>query len=147
MSDCVYFKINVLRVMQILSNDAYNNIFTGNFWKKGGKNVQYYDKKAVGVRIKQLRKSRNITQSKFSEYLDYTSERQLQRIESGETACSVDKLMEIAQILNTSTDFLLFGKEQIAVGEFATIFEGKNERQKDQGVCVDGLDINEGKRK
>lgn len=92
--------------------------------------MQYYDKKAVGTRIKQIRKSRNITQSKLSEYLDYTSERQLQRIESGETACSVDELMEIAQILNTSTDFLLFGKEQIGVGEFASIFEGKNKRQK-----------------
>lgn len=40
--------------------------------------------------------------SELSEYLDYTNERQLQRIESGETACSVDKLMEVAQILETS---------------------------------------------
>lgn len=91
--------------------------------------MQYYNKKAVGTRIKQMRKSRNMTQSKLSEYLDYTSERQLQRIESGDTACSVDKLMEIAQILNTSTDYLLFGKEQINAGEFAAIFQGKNERQ------------------
>lgn len=94
--------------------------------------MQYYDKKAVGERIKKIRKSRNITQSKLSEYLDYTSERQLQRIESGETACSVDKLMEIAQILNTSTDFLLFGNiHQIDIGEFAIYFEGKSEKQKE----------------
>ncbi len=92
--------------------------------------MQYYDKKEVGARIKQIRKSRNITQSKLSEYLDYTSERQLQRIESGETACSVDKLMEISQILNTSTDFLLFGKKQVNTGEFAVFLEGKSEKQK-----------------
>lgn len=91
--------------------------------------MQYYDKKAVGSRIKQLRKSRNMTQSEFSTCLDYANERQLQRIESGETACSVDKLMEIAQILDISTDFLLFGAEQSREDGFADIFAGKSERQ------------------
>lgn len=90
--------------------------------------MQYYDKAAVGGRIKQLRKSRNLTQSKLSEYLDYTNERQLQRIENGETACSVDKLMEIAQILDSSTDFLLFGIEQES--ELEEVLMGKNEKQK-----------------
>lgn len=50
-----------------------------------------------------------MTQSRLAEKLDYTSERQLQRIESGETSCSVDKLMELAQILGVSTEYLLFG--------------------------------------
>ena len=92
--------------------------------------MQYYDKKAVGIRIKQKRKAKNITQSKLSEYLDYTTERQLQRIENGETACSVEKLMEIAQLLNTSTDFLLFGKEYMGSEEFEPFFIGKSEKQK-----------------
>ena len=92
--------------------------------------MQYYDKTAVGARIKQLRKSRNLTQSKMSEYLDYTNERQLQRIESGETACSIDKLMEIAQILDSSTDFLLFGAEQKNGNELEEVFVGKSEGQK-----------------
>lgn len=50
-----------------------------------------------------------MTQSSLAEKLDYTTERQLQRIENGETSCSVDKLMEIAQILEVSTDYILFG--------------------------------------
>ena len=74
--------------------------------------MQYYDKKDVGERIKVLRKRKHLTQSELSECLDYTNERQLQRIESGETACSIDKLMEVAQVLETSTDFLLFGIEK-----------------------------------
>lgn len=74
--------------------------------------MQYYDKKDVGERIKVLRKRKYLIQSELSECLDYTNERQLQRIESGETACSVDKLMEVAQILEISTDFLLFGIEK-----------------------------------
>lgn len=93
------------------------------------KTVQYYDKKAVGSRIKQQRKSRNMTQSDLAIRLDYANERQLQRIESGETACSVDKLMEISQILNISADFLLFGVEQSREDDFADIFAGKSERQ------------------
>lgn len=92
--------------------------------------MQYYDKEAVGARIKQLRKNRNLTQSETSEYLDYTNERQLQRIENGETACSVDKLMEIAQILDSSTDFLLFGVAEKYENEFASVFKGKNEGQR-----------------
>ena len=75
--------------------------------------MQYYNKKVVGERIKTLRKKQRLTQNKLSELLDYTNERQLQRIENGETACSVDKLMEIAQILEVSTDYLLFGMESV----------------------------------
>lgn len=67
--------------------------------------MQYYDKKAVGERIKAIRLRNGMTQSRLAEKLDYTSERQLQRIESGETSCSVDKLMELAQILEVSTDY------------------------------------------
>mgnify|MGYP003305317281 CR=1 FL=1 len=71
--------------------------------------IHYYNREDVGRRIKLLRKSYDLTQSELADLLDYTGERQLQRIESGQTACSVDKLMEIAQILNVSTDYLLFG--------------------------------------
>ena len=60
------------------------------------KRVQYYDKKAVGRRIKQLRKSKGLTQHGLAGLLDYTGSRQLQRIETGETSCTVEKLMEIA---------------------------------------------------
>lgn len=92
--------------------------------------MQYYDKKTVGKRIQQMRKSRNMTQSVLAERLDYTKERQLQRIESGETACSVDKLMEIAQILEVSTDYLLFGVERAVEDSFNMVLDGKSEVQK-----------------
>ena len=53
--------------------------------------MQYYDKKAVGRRIKQLRKSKGLTQHGLAGLLDYTGSRQLQRIETGETSCTVEK--------------------------------------------------------
>ena len=98
--------------------------------------MQYYDKKAVGIRIKQLRKSRGLTQHGLAGLLDYTGSRQLQRIETGETSCTVEKLMEIAQILETSTDFLLFGQERDSIDKYDKAFEGKNSCQKQYLLAV-----------
>lgn len=71
-----------------------------------------------------------MTQCVLAEKLDYTKERQLQRIESGDTACSVDKLMEITQILEVSTDYLLFGVERGLENGFYMALDGKSEEQK-----------------
>ena len=71
-----------------------------------------------------------MTQSRLAEELDYTNERQLQRIENGETGCTVDKLMEIAQILNISTHYLLFGIDFAENERLAGELVGKTEGQK-----------------
>ncbi len=92
--------------------------------------MQYYDKKAVGSRIQQMRKRHNMTQYQLAESLDYANERQLQRIENGKTACSVDKLMEISQILDVSTDYLLFGIKGAEEGDILEIFNGISEGEK-----------------
>lgn len=81
-----------------------------------------------------LRKKRNMTQLQLAEYLNYTTERQLQRIERGETGCSIDKLMEIAQILETSTDYLLFGREQRTDSQtdsFECLLKGKTKAERE----------------
>ena len=91
--------------------------------------MQYYDKKAVGARLKQMRRKRGLTQSELAARLDYSSERQLQKIENGETSCSVDKLMEIAQILEVTTDYLLFGTEKNQTGRFQKCLANKTEKQ------------------
>lgn len=96
--------------------------------------MQYLDKKEVGQRIRMLRKKRSMTQLQLAEYLNYTTERQLQRIERGETGCSIDKLMEIAQILGTSTDYLLFGRElkdDSQTDSFERLFKGKTKAERE----------------
>jgi len=105
----------------------------------GSKRIQYYNREYVGARIKRLRKESHLTQNQLSEMLDYTSERQLQRIENGETGCTIDKLMEIAQILNVSTDYLLFGTEY-------SVVDNKSEGQKRfikliSDVVLDNLEL------
>ena len=96
--------------------------------------MQYLDKKEVGQRIRTLRKKKNMTQFQLAEFLNYTTERQLQRIERGETGCSIDKLMEIAQILGTTTDYLLFGAERKSntqVDLFERLFVGKTKAERE----------------
>lgn len=73
--------------------------------------MQYFDQAQVGERIKKIRELRGMKQIDLAIQLGYTTERQLQRIEAGDSACNNDKIMELSQILNISTDYLLFGKE------------------------------------
>lgn len=77
-----------------------------------------------------------LTQHGLAGLLDYTGSRQLQRIETGETFCIVEKLMEIAQILETSTDFLMFGQEKDNKDLYGKVFEGKNSSQKQYLLVV-----------
>ncbi len=69
-----------------------------------------YSSKDIGLRIKALRRKKNMTQFQLAEKLCYATERQVQRIENGETLCPTDRLAELALILDTSTDYLLFGR-------------------------------------
>ena len=67
--------------------------------------------KDIGLRIKELRRQKNMTQIQLAEKLYYTTERQIQRIENGENWCPTERLAELALVLDTSTDYLLFGKD------------------------------------
>lgn len=69
----------------------------------------YYDIKASGQRIQQLRKAAGLTLERLSERLNIT-DRQLRRIEKGESGSSVDLLIEIACVFEVSLDFLILGK-------------------------------------
>ena len=69
----------------------------------------YYDIKASGQRIQQLRKAAGFTLEELSDRLN-VSDRQLRRIEKGESSGSVDLLVEISCVLGISLDYLLKGK-------------------------------------
>lgn len=66
--------------------------------------------KKIGLRIKALRRQKNMTQIQLAERLCYATERQVQRIENGEIMCPTDRLVDLALILETSTDYLLLGR-------------------------------------
>lgn len=72
--------------------------------------MQYFDPVQFGERVQKIREIRGMKQIDLAIQLGYTSERQIQRIESGDSYCSIDKLFELSQILDISTDYLLYGK-------------------------------------
>lgn len=69
----------------------------------------YYDIKASGQRIQQLRKAAGFTLEGLSDRLNIT-DRQLRRIEKGESGSSVDLLIELACVFEVSLDYLILGK-------------------------------------
>ena len=64
-------------------------------------------------RIKTLREEKGITQDELAAKLGYTSRSSIAKIESGKTDISQSKVKEIAEILNTTTSYLMDGNENI----------------------------------
>lgn len=64
--------------------------------------------KAIGNRIKSCRKSKGYTQLQLACELGL-SERQYSRFETGETLCNIAYLYNIANILDASADYILYG--------------------------------------
>ncbi len=69
----------------------------------------YYDLEKSGLRIQQLRKNQGISLEELSEKLNIT-DRQLRRVEKGESGGSIDLLIEIALMFNVSLDYLIIGR-------------------------------------
>lgn len=64
----------------------------------------------LGIRIKQCRKSRQLTQEKLAELID-VSPHYIYEIEKGMKCMSLPTLIDISSALDISTDYLLFGEE------------------------------------
>lgn len=64
--------------------------------------------KAIGQRIKRIRKERDLTQEKLAETLDISTEH-LSRIETGSYRPSLTLIEKISEILETDEQTLMFG--------------------------------------
>ena len=62
----------------------------------------------IGKRIQAKRKQLKITQEKLAEIID-VSPSFISEIERGTSICSLQTITKIAQTLNTSLDYLIFG--------------------------------------
>ena len=85
-----------------------------------------YDYKKSGRRIAELRKIRGYTQETFAEKIAL-SWRSVADIERGYRGTSVDILMDMAETLGTSVDYLLFGESRTR-GENGTELSDVEER-------------------
>lgn len=72
--------------------------------------MKYYNIKDSGKRLKELRKQKGYTQEGFAHKIRI-SHRTYSGIESGAHSTSIDTFVEIAQVLDTSLDYIILGKE------------------------------------
>lgn len=63
-------------------------------------------KQEIGLRLKQTRKERNLTQEQIAELLGI-SQKHYSEVERGITSLSVKHLIQISDILSISLDYLL----------------------------------------
>lgn len=91
----------------------------------------YYNLKQSGARIRKKRKERGYMQEQLAEQLDISANH-LANIEAGRKGLSVELLVELADSLDVSMDYLILGKETRedrlrnkvhALIEFLTVFE------------------------
>ena len=68
----------------------------------------------IGMRIQEQRIKSGMSGAILGAYLGINSN-QVSRIETGKAKCSLEHLFVIAQVLNCSADYLLFGKKQMPV--------------------------------
>lgn len=66
--------------------------------------------KEMGMRIKQCRKTQNMTQEVLAEKIDISAH-YLYEVERGMKSVSVSILADLAETLNTSTDYLILGEQ------------------------------------
>ena len=64
------------------------------------------DSKAIGIRIKRIRKSEGISQEQFAELID-TSTRTVSNIETGAVIPGIQTLANIAEKCNSSIDLIV----------------------------------------
>lgn len=86
--------------------------------------VSLMDYKAIGKRIKSMRKLQDISQEKLAEYGDISTVH-MSHIETGKTKLSLPVIVAIADALNVSVDALIYdeprGGASIAVDEIAAV--------------------------
>lgn len=72
---------------------------------------EIYSKKEVGMRLRDIRCKLNLTQERFAEMLDISTQL-YKKMESGENNISITTLKKMKTKLNFSTDYLLFGERE-----------------------------------
>ena len=100
----------------------------------GGKDKDmYFDQVEFGQRIKGERNRLGLTQEELAEQLNIGPVH-VYNIESGRKGCSIDLLLEFAELFEVSTDYLLTGRGnmnaeirehlQVAIDELEVLLQG-----------------------
>lgn len=93
------------------------------------------DYRQIGKRIRNIRKSKGLTQERLAELADI-SLTHMSHIETGTTKLSLPVLVKISETLRVSTDELLFGNiettKNIALNDISHVLEQCTDKE----VCI-----------
>ena len=106
-------------------------------------NFQPYDafiQDEIGQRIKKCRLDRHMTPSELACAMCYETTSPITKIENGTLCLSIDRLYELAQILDVSTDYLLFGNNRMKEYNYIST-ESRNLSPVELEVIKDALGI------
>lgn len=107
------------------------------------RNVTEIDK-IVGNKIKEIRKSKKISQTKLAEIIGITFQ-QVQKYENGTNRISISRLYDIAQALNIEIEQLISQntineanaqKEKITADKFVDIFDNINDENTKNSIVA-----------
>lgn len=73
--------------------------------------------KQRGARLVALRTAKGISQIELANHLGYKSDSTISKWEAGASIPTGGKLVEIAKLLETTTDYILFGNPNIVLGD------------------------------
>lgn len=73
--------------------------------------------KQRGARLEALRSAKGISQIELARKLGYKSDSTISKWEAGMSIPTGGKLVEIAKLLSTTTDYILFGNSNIVLGD------------------------------
>ena len=80
----------------------------------------YYNTKASGARIRELRIAKNFTQDDLAEHMN-VSHGYISFIESGKRGCSVDVLIALSNLFGVSIDYLVLGTVTYTTSDSAAL--------------------------
>lgn len=88
----------------------------------------------ISYRIKTLREKKGLEQSDIAELMGYKSQSTISKWEGGKNLPNGRKLVQLAQILNTSTDYILYGVEKPKISDIQSIYDDLNDTNKSKVV-------------
>lgn len=113
-----------------------NFIITGN----SADNYEASDTVTLGERIRQIRIEQNMTQQELAELTGYTDRSSIAKIEKGEVDLSQSRILSFAQVLNTTSAYLMGScekntktvpqQEDGKTGEVVNLFLGLSDEKK-----------------
>ena len=80
----------------------------------------YYNTKASGARIRELRIAKNFTQEDLAEHIN-VSHGFISLIESGKKGCSVDVLIALSNLFGVSIDYLVLSTDPFTALDSAAL--------------------------